>query len=271
MDHHFTIASEEEEENFLRESVRCPSMNRVLRSEYHRGRKSKFNRKNRHNKQKSKAKWSKGKRERIQQKLYSCDVIGESDTDYHDSYSYCDMNEPVNRRDCARYNKHYNSSQVEQADQRKNEWDDSNQILPAEELGIEDGSMYDRLISILEGDDITPEDYDLLRLLDDNNAVTTLDENEISKFETFTIGAIDVNCCAGSNDDGHRYKNLLQESLKCDICLESWSDLPKETEVRCLPCNHVFCKSCIDDWLSQRSQKCPNLSCYWALEEGGDD
>mmetsp|Transcript_10026 Transcript_10026/g.12658 ORF Transcript_10026/g.12658 Transcript_10026/m.12658 type:complete len:270 (-) Transcript_10026:110-919(-) len=269
MDDNFIIAVEEEE-HFLKNSL--PSMHRVFKSECNRGRKSKFNRKNRHNELKSKERWSRARKERIRQKMCSSNGNNDSDTHYdcYDCYDSNYYNEPVYSRGRARSENNYHGSEFERTVQR-NEWNDMNQILPAGELGIEEGSMYDRLISILEGDDITPEDYDLLRLLDSNNATATLDENEISKFQTFAIGAIGVNADMDSNDNENHYANLLQQSSKCDICLESWSDLPKETEVRCLPCNHVFCKNCIDDWLSQRSQKCPNLSCYWAMEEGETD
>merc|ERR1712183_912139 len=54
-------------------------------------------------------------------------------------------------------------------------------ILPPEELGIDDGSMYDRLLDILDGDEICPEDYDLLLQLDNNNVKSTLKEDNIEK------------------------------------------------------------------------------------------
>ena len=257
MDHHFTIDyfEEKEEENFLHESIHDPSMNRVLKRECHRGRKSKFNRKNRRTQAKSKSRLTSARKERFRQKICGNDV-------YYDDYIYASYNERA----------HCEQGYLEPAIQ-PNEWDDMNQILPAEELGIEEGSMYDRLMSILEGDDITPEDYDLLLQLDSNNARTTLDETEISQFHTFVIGDdndVNVNEGVDSNGDDSHYKNLLQNSSRCDICLESWSDQPKGTEVRCLPCNHIFCKNCIDDWLSQRSHKCPNLSCYWSMEAEDD-
>jgi len=248
MNHHFKIISiEEEEESFLRESLRCPSMTRVIKKENKRGKKSKFNRKNRNSNRNSKAKWTEARCERFRRK-----IVGSDD-------SSCEQyNQPVYGLHRTKYEESYHDCDFRRSDQQLNEWDDINQLLPAEELGIEEGSMYNRLISILEGDDITPEDYDLLRLLDANNVTTTLDKNEVSQFDTFTIGTIDVNGISGigSNDDE-----------KCDICLESWSDLPKETEIRRLPCKHIFCKNCIDDWLLQRSQKCPNLSCYWDAAE----
>ena len=134
-------------------------------------------------------------------------------------------------------------------------------IVPAAELGIDEGEMYERLLSILGGDEISPEDYDLLLQLDNNNARKTLDESEISNFPIIIIGGDDDSSsllCSSSTSTSSR---------KCEICLESWTDLPNGTEIRRLPCDHMFCKVCVDDWLTQRSHKCPNLSCYWCLEK----
>jgi len=135
---------------------------------------------------------------------------------------------------------------------------DNYEILPAESLGLEEGPMYERLLSILEGDDITPEDYDLLLQLDNNNVKTTMDNKEISEIKLLVLGdAIE--------------EDIFQKSSTCDICLESFKELPKGTQVRQLPCNHVFCKECIDYWFSEVSTKCPNLSCYWHNENCSSD
>lgn len=134
------------------------------------------------------------------------------------------------------------------------------QILPAQELGIEEGCMYDRLLSILNGDaSITPDDYDLLLQLDTHNVKPVMEEAVIEEIPTLTIG----------NSEGEQM--ILRSNLggtKCDICLEDWADLSNGTQVRRLPCGHVFCKSCIDYWLKEVSDKCPNLGCYWCK---GDD
>ena len=47
---------------------------------------------------------------------------------------------------------------------------------------------------------------------------------------------------------------------RCLICLEKFCEAKDGTEIRKLPCNHMFCKGCIDSWLSERSMKCPELS-----------
>jgi len=128
---------------------------------------------------------------------------------------------------------------------------DDYDILPAESLGLEEGHMYERLMSIIEGDDITPEDYELLLQLDNNNVKKTMNVDEISEIPLIVLG------------DEEKDKILFESSSTCDICLESFQELPKYAQVRQLPCNHVFCKQCIDHWFAEVSTKCPNLSCYW--------
>lgn len=134
--------------------------------------------------------------------------------------------------------------------------DDDDEIPSAESLGLKKGPMYERLRSIIQGADITPEDYDLLLLLDSNNAKKTMDNQQISEISLVVLGN-------GKDEDSFRSWG----SFTCDICLESFAELPKGTEVRHLPCNHVFCKKCIDHWFSEVSVKCPNLSCYWQKDD----
>jgi len=128
-------------------------------------------------------------------------------------------------------------------------------ILPAEDLGVDEGSMYDRLLRILEGDDITPEDYELLLQLDNNNARSTLEEKSIDKIPVLIIGE--------EAEEGKIPVGEIQID-HCEICLEPWS---VGTAVRRLPCDHMFCKDCIDYWLKEVSQKCPTLSCYWCEKD----
>jgi len=141
------------------------------------------------------------------------------------------------------------------------------EVLPAECLGVEDKAGYDRLMAILNGEEITPEDYDLLLQLDNNNVKNTMGEQQISEI---AVEVIDH----GNNQDGDddvttttSSTSSSQESPACQICLEPFADLPTGTELRCLPCGHKFCKTCIDRWLCEVSHKCPNLSCYWQSED----
>ena len=131
-------------------------------------------------------------------------------------------------------------------------------ILPAEDLGVDEGSMYDRLLRILEGDEITPQDYELLLRLDGNNAKSTLEEEAISEIPILVITEQEGIAEAGNIPIGEIKID------QCEICLEPWFHGAK---VKRLPCDHVFCKECIDYWLKGVSQKCPNLSCYWCNEE----
>jgi hypothetical protein len=229
-----------EEEKFLSQRHRVPCMMRSLKRHSNRGRnenEKKKNRDKRRNRLSMKSRDIELKRAVIQQ---GKTVENNCEIESNHSYSsHCPEVQYIGNRDNS-YDYH---------DDIRNET-----RIYAGEIGIEDSRMQDRLMSILEGDEITPEDYELLLLLDNNNKVQTLDESEISKFPVVKLGE-------GSID------LPTTTSSKCDICLESWSDLPKSTELRCLPCDHVFCKVCIDDWLTQRSRKCPNLSCYWCMEE----
>lgn len=129
----------------------------------------------------------------------------------------------------------------------------SHEILDAKNLGIDDGPMYERLLNILQGCAITPEDYDLLLQLDRNNVKPTLDENTIEKFPVMVIGE--------ASEGNFPIEDIGIDH--CEICLEPWSS---NAEIRRLPCQHIFCKHCIDYWLKEVSQKCPNLSCYWCKD-----
>lgn len=40
----------------------------------------------------------------------------------------------------------------------------------------------------------------------------------------------------------------------CSICILPFEDFPEE--IRVLPCNHLFHRSCVDYWLKQKP-KCP--------------
>lgn len=68
-------------------------------------------------------------------------------------------------------------------------------------------------------------------------------------------------------------KNNARETLQV-AQVEQFQLLELETgfELRRLPCDHVYCRTCIEPWLAERSTKCPDLSCFWYKEgENGDD
>mmetsp|Transcript_6647 Transcript_6647/g.7644 ORF Transcript_6647/g.7644 Transcript_6647/m.7644 type:complete len:312 (+) Transcript_6647:73-1008(+) len=130
------------------------------------------------------------------------------------------------------------------------------EILPAKDLGLNGGGDYERLLQILEGDEITPEDYEILLLLDTNNKKSTLSDDLLKEFPILVIGENHEDRIPRADINGSR----------CEICIESWADMEDGTELRRLPCGHTFCKDCIDHWLKEVSTKCPNLSCYWSKE-----
>ena len=40
----------------------------------------------------------------------------------------------------------------------------------------------------------------------------------------------------------------------CSICQNNI----KKNEIKILPCNHVFCKSCLNEWKKRNKNSCPN-------------
>ena len=50
------------------------------------------------------------------------------------------------------------------------------------------------------------------------------------------------------------FKNLetCSDTTNCAICMEN-----KKSNIK-LKCNHIFCKSCIKKWLTEKSNTCPN-------------
>mmetsp|Transcript_17716 Transcript_17716/g.24926 ORF Transcript_17716/g.24926 Transcript_17716/m.24926 type:complete len:321 (-) Transcript_17716:96-1058(-) len=123
-------------------------------------------------------------------------------------------------------------------------------ILPARDLGIDDKAMYRRLLAIVNGADIQPEDFDLLLQLDTNNTKSTMDVNEVSKFSLSIVG-----------------EKKEHEGKQCQICLETFQEMEEGKSLRILPCKHVFCTECIDHWLMNNSVRCPELSCFWSEEK----
>lgn len=139
-------------------------------------------------------------------------------------------------------------------------------IMPAADLGVEEGSMYDRLLSIIEGEEIQPEDFDLLLRLDANNAKNTMEVSRVSEIEIVIVGSSGDD---GRDGEGGNKKNIAAERLRygcCLICLESFVNLEDGAELRRLPCDHMYCKDCIDQWLTENSVRCPELSCFWSTE-----
>ena len=100
-------------------------------------------------------------------------------------------------------------------------------------LGLE-GDL--RWLVDIQHRDITPEDYELLLLLENTVAPRTVDRGSLHSLEVTPAETL----------------SLVGEV--CAICMELF-ELSQELKV--LPCRHSFHSQCIDHWLSQSSQDCP--------------
>lgn len=53
-------------------------------------------------------------------------------------------------------------------------------------------------------------------------------------------------------DDEFKNLETCIDTTNCAICMEN-----KKLNIK-LKCNHIFCKSCIKKWLTEKSNTCPN-------------
>eukprot|EP00930_Biecheleria_cincta_P048925 TRINITY_DN34182_c0_g1_i1.p1 TRINITY_DN34182_c0_g1~~TRINITY_DN34182_c0_g1_i1.p1 ORF type:complete len:264 (-),score=26.70 TRINITY_DN34182_c0_g1_i1:121-876(-) len=82
---------------------------------------------------------------------------------------------------------------------------------------------------------LTPEDYELLKVLDDSvPKVDTMSAEQIRSLSRVEAGCED-----------------------CGVCLASFAQ--KEQVIR-LPCGHLYHQACIEKWLTQCKNKCPICS-----------
>ena len=88
----------------------------------------------------------------------------------------------------------------------------------------------------LQHRELSPEDYELLLLLDDTIAPKTVHLHLLNSIDQASAEAV----------------GLLGEL--CSICMESYEASQKTKR---LPCEHYFHNKCIDFWLSNSSQNCP--------------
>ena len=97
------------------------------------------------------------------------------------------------------------------------------------------GAHMDKIID-LQHRDLTPEDYELLLMLDESIAPKTVSENLLRSLAVMTVESAEA----------------IGEL--CSICMEIYH---ASQTVKKLPCAHVFHEQCIDMWLSNSSLNCP--------------
>lgn len=88
----------------------------------------------------------------------------------------------------------------------------------------------------LQHRELTPEDYELLLLLDNTVSAKTVDPEQIQSIREVSVTAAE----------------LVGEV--CSICMENYEE---EQKAKMLPCKHYFHSTCIDFWLTNSSYKCP--------------
>lgn len=118
----------------------------------------------------------------------------------------------------------------------------------AEELNraiIESATMYSQTMEVglsqqqiqdMLSRDLTPEDYELLLMLDKSIAPKTVEETKLSSFTSRVV------------DDSPEFKD------RCAVCM---CDYEEGESVLVLPCKHLFHKDCIEQWLTKSSKNCP--------------
>lgn len=100
--------------------------------------------------------------------------------------------------------------------------------------------------------------YDILQSIDDNLFFNDYERNIrlAEHLGVVEVGIDNIDSVSQLIDK----KDLTDET--CTICLEAMSD--KEEAIRKLACGHLYCNSCITEWLA-KSKKCP--VCNIDLEE----
>lgn len=97
-----------------------------------------------------------------------------------------------------------------------------------------------RQIQDLQNRELTPEDYELLLLLDQTVAPKTLAATTVRNFATRTLTETD---------------SAITAHETCVICM---CDYDVGDVIKTLPtCNHYFHGACLDTWLTKSSVKCP--------------
>jgi len=99
------------------------------------------------------------------------------------------------------------------------------------------GLSYQQILE-LQTRELTPEDYEMLSILDETIKKKTLSQKDVELFPKQTI-------------DNELLKKLTDT---CTICMTNYGI---GEHVKVLPCNHTFHSHCIDQWLTHSSVTCP--------------
>ena len=118
-------------------------------------------------------------------------------------------------------------------------------------------------LAAMQHRDITPEDYDVLQRLDENSQKKTLSQRALAermpvlRVEWAPDDGADEAPPPGSPPPpaacGGTALRIFEEPT-CAVCLEK---LAVGQFARQLPCRHVFHVECIDRWLTENSNLCP--------------
>jgi len=88
----------------------------------------------------------------------------------------------------------------------------------------------------LQNRELTPEDYELLLMLDESVKPKTISASIVDSFPTRKANSNDI-----SKDP-------------CGVCLVEFCE---GDDIKSLPCGHIYHAECISKWLTERSTKCP--------------
>jgi len=90
---------------------------------------------------------------------------------------------------------------------------------------------------------LTPEDYELLLLLDNDIAPKTVESSKVDALPKLCFSQL---------------KEKQQTTIiSVDTCTICFMDYEANDEVSNLPCGHVFHHQCITRWLGSHSNRCP--------------
>ncbi|CAK9102625.1 RING-H2 finger protein ATL57 (RING-type E3 ubiquitin transferase ATL57) [Durusdinium trenchii] len=107
----------------------------------------------------------------------------------------------------------------------------------------------ERFLEELQYRDVTPEDYERLLLLDEENKRRTLDPRSISNFPKVHLNA------QGTPESSSKIDWADDAQLRedCAICFMPFENC----EATKLPCGHIFHANCTRSWFTEYANTCP--------------